>query len=154
MSENPKPVRAGLVTLLTLVLTFGVTAAATAASHTAYSDPGYYTVAGVQYQNQAMIYTEDVSHLAKALTQIKAPSQAVSSGTVGTLGRLFHSNGSLQCSGTYAYNSGTLPAGVNHTSWSCAVYQQDAWYSKGTTKAWNGGGYTEWFTFQSRNQNS
>lgn len=136
---------------ISFVLFFGTGAYA----GSVFSDIGYYTVNGVQYENRALISTNTSYHTASARTDIAGYSQTIPAGEMAALGRLFKSNGDLSCAGTYQYSSAPLGAGVWQPGYSCSRTSVGAWFSKGTTKAWNGSNaYVWWYTYQTVNQNS
>lgn len=129
-----------------LLLGVGVNAAD---AGTAYSSDGYYTVAGHQYVNRAIINTGP--SIVVAITNTSWSSGSTPTGWAGARGRLFTSGGSLSCEGSNIYNSS---AGSLAVGYSCNRFTSAAWYGYGVSLAWNGGGYTSFYTFKSPNQNS
>lgn len=135
--------------LASFLVGFGIQAAS---AGIATSATGYWTVNGIQYKNNAVIITGTGN--ANARTYTGPTSVSVSSGWVSSRGRLFTSGGALSCEGSNTYNSGTLAAGATVYGSSCTRLTSGAWYSYGVSQAWNGGGYSPFYTFQSPNQNS
>jgi hypothetical protein len=124
-------------------------AAGSANAGIADSANGYYTVAGHQYVNTAIIDTG--SDIAIAITDTSWSAGGTPTGDAGSRGRLFTSGGSLSCEGSNTYNSSTGSLAVGY---SCDRYTSGTWYSYGVSLGWNGSGYTSFYTYQSPNQNS
>ncbi len=122
----------------------------------AFSSYGYYTVAGIQYQNQAFIWTDpSTSHEVEAATTVGPYSGGTAqNGWVGAVPRTFR-NGVLWCTGTWTYNSSPMPVGSRINATGCLQFLiVDVWSSEGITKAWNGYSYNSYYTFMTPNQNS
>jgi hypothetical protein len=145
--------RLALVTLLTSLI-FGVLTGVAYAG-TAASAYGYYTVNGIQYENQAAINTiPSYYHESYGVTLVTPYSGGPApTGWVGAL-PVTYKNGVLYCTGTWSYNSAPLANGAWLNPSGCFNYVADIWSSKGETRGWNGSGYGTWYTFMSPNQNS
>jgi hypothetical protein len=122
----------------------------------ASSSYGYYTVAGIQYQNQASIWTDpSYNHEVEADTLVGPYSGGTAQdGWVGALPQTYR-NGVLYCTGTWIYNSSPMPVGSQLYNAGCLQFNiVDVWSSKGITRAWNGYSYNSYYTFMTPNQNS
>jgi hypothetical protein len=136
-----------LMVFVTGLLVGGGVAAANAG--TADSAYGYYTVAGHQYRNQAVVATNPGA--AAASTGTGWSAGGTTAGWAGSRGRLFTSGGSLSCEGSNTYNGTT---GTDAVGVSCRKTGSGSWYSYGVSLGWNGSGYTSFYTYQSPNQTS
>ena len=115
---------------------------------TADSTIGLFTVYGVNYTNQATIYTTPGS--ANASTLITTASGTVPAGWMGARARLFNSSGVLIQEGQTSYTP-VKAAGYGVSTIRSAT---GTWYSYGVTYSWNGNGYSAYYTFRSPNQSS
>jgi len=126
----------------------GVATAAVAAGY-AFSNNGYYTVAGRQYVNYAFLDAQTNPYAyAQTRTGPYSPSSSPT-GYVGSRGRLFiQSTGAMSCEGTTSYSNTSLTYPSNWSNQSCTRYSHGSWYSYGVSYSWNGNGYNPWYTFR------
>lgn len=109
---------------------------------------------GKTYQNRATIVTVTSTHKATASTSTGPSGFHAPAGWVSSRGRLFTSGGALSCEGVNEYNDSQLENGTVVVGYSCTHTGTGTWYSYGVSQAWNGSGYTAFYTFKSPNQNS
>lgn len=128
------------------LVSFGAQAAI---AGTAYSSNGYYTVNGHQYVNFAIISTSTGSASASTWNQWSGGGTQV--GWAGARGRLFTQDGYLSCEGSNTYNAAYGDPAIGY---SCVRTQPYVWYSYGVSLAWNGSGYSSYYTYASPYQNS
>jgi len=122
--------------------------AGVALAGTAYSAYGYYTVAGTQYRNRAIVTTTTWGAWASTYAGTY-PYKTVPAGYLGMLCRLYNSSGVLVRQDGYYYNSSPC-IGVEQPGSHTTV--RGNYYSYGKTQAWNGSGYATYLTFKSPNQ--
>lgn len=126
--------------ILGLILCIGTLAY----SASAVSPRGYYgPILGYSYQNSANVSNDTRVY---ASTKVDA-GEAVPTGYMGAQARLFR-NDALYVTTTMTYN--------NTSAWSMSVptgdgksFPSGTYYSKGITAAYNGDGYSNYYTFQS-----
>lgn len=149
--------RTSVLAVLVFSLTFVFSAYSIAEAGQACSSYGYYSVNGVSYKNQACINTNhDYNHQAYAVTLAYVTAGTAQSGWVGALPRRWNDTGTmLQCTGTWAYNSGQMTSASPPLNPSgCFINVHSAYSAKGQTRAWNGSAYWTYETFLSPAQNS
>ncbi len=113
---------------------------------------GYYTTNGVDYKCLSVIYTSSpsTSPWAFAETDAVPTNTAVGANWMAGSARLFTSSGTLLYESAYEYNNVTIP---KNGVWDVfGPYHNGAgtYYSRGTTKAWNGATYNAYFAPISR----
>jgi hypothetical protein len=134
------------VMLSAFVMSFG---AGAAFAGDVWGTTGYYTVAGIQYENFARIKTTTGQASAESWARKVGGNTPI--GYAGARGRLFTSGGALSCEGSFGYNPSNTAYAVGG---SCTRYYSGAWYSYGVTEGWNGSGYDAFYTYRTVNQNS
>lgn len=134
-------------------LTLGLGPAAASAG-TVSGSVGLYTVDGYRYRNYAVIATTTSPHYATAYTFTGPNSGSVPAGYPGSRGRLFEQDGAMYCEGSNTYSSATITYPNTQGGISCQAHTAGAWYSYGVSLAFNGSGYTSFYTFLSPDQNS
>ncbi len=123
----------------------------TLASAATISSPwGYYgPFLGYSYKNQATVSND--GHLYAYSRAENQQSENIPTGYMGALAVLYKSDVVCESTG-WAYNSGPAVAFYKYTvgpGCGSGIY-----YSKGLTSAYNGDGYSEYYTFQSPSINN
>lgn len=112
---------------------------------TAYSPWGYYgPYLGYSYKNRAMV-SDDYRLLADT-TVANQVSGNIPTGYMGALARLWK-DGVLVASTDWYYNG--FPCNSISTATPDGSFSSGTYYSKGLSSAYNGSGYTVYYTFQS-----
>lgn len=127
---------------------FGISVGAAIAG-TASSPKGYYgPIKGWSYWNQATVHTGSPRIYASTTVSQNGTSN-VPSGYMGALARLYK-NSALCASNGYSFNSGPANSLSVPTLSACG---SGTYYSYGATAAYNGNGYSYYYTFKSPSQN-
>lgn len=139
------------VAICTLMVGILIAMSATLVFAASVSSPyGYYgPILGYSYKNQAKAYT-GTGDLAGvwAYACVYSEDGNVPTGYMGARARLYNSSGSLVKSSSWVYNDEPLSGMSIPTD----IYKtKGTYYSKGLTAAYNGDGYTTYYTFQSPN---
>ncbi|MGD0855703.1 MAG: hypothetical protein ABSA18_07835 [Dehalococcoidia bacterium] len=115
----------------------------------AYSNPIYYgPIDGYSYYNEALVYTGSGLAYAETLESNQG-SGNVPTGYMGCLARLYNSSGTLVTNTPWEYNSQPMLSFAAYTN---DIYTSGTYYSSGIASAYNGNGYTPYYTYQSPNQ--
>lgn len=118
---------------------------------------GYYTVYGKDYANYAFVYAGYYNNVAYAnagtRVQCDPITNKVPSGYMGAKARLYISSDKLVASTSFVYNSKETNALNSDFASLNPAKASDAYYSYGITAAYNGDGYTQYYTFKSPAQN-
>lgn len=142
-----------VVSLFALSFAFAFTGGEANAGQ-AVSAYGYYTVNGVNYKNWAAVNTNpSYNHQAYAVTLVSPTNKSIPGGWAGAEPRIYK-NGALVCTAGYTYNSSTLAQNGVLNPADCFYNTIAVWYTQGATRAWNGSGYSSYWTFTSPSQNS
>jgi hypothetical protein len=142
-----KKTRSTLVPMITTALLVGTASAAAAATvSSGVGDMGVNY--GRHYYNQAVAIADAVNNTGWTDTWVSGTTK-VSSGWIGSEARLFRDTGALCKASGMGYN----PAAA--TTYSRSVYNTscpaDYYYAYGKSAAWNGNGYTYYYTLRTPN---
>lgn len=146
-----KNLKAAVLAFIVAVL-FTASATAVYASATVDGQMGYYgPYLGYSYENQASVYASDPGYGVFAGTHVANQVNVnIPTGYMGAKARLYDSNGILDTSSSWYYNSAPQ---VGMLVLSPYYYSSGIYYSYGLTAAYNGSGYSTYYTFQSPNVN-
>ena len=140
-----------LVKTVVLIFIFGAISSFAAFSALAYSYSQssnlYFSNNGYYYYNYAMITVDSDYATGNSAIDVQG-SGTVPTGYIGAQGRLYSSSGTLMQVGSTYYNS-VAASGLSSGTGRC--YSTGTFYSKGITYAYNGNGYTTYWTNQSPN---
>ncbi len=109
----------------------------------------YYTAGNIGYRNQASVLTNSDGASAWTYVETYNPERNVAAGYMGVLERLYKHTGVLVFTSSWDYND-SICAGMNNRTSFTTV--RDSYYSRGSTRGWNGSGYNTYYTFRSPNQ--
>lgn len=115
-----------------------------------FSAYGYFTVYGIDYMNGASVYTTSTTAGAGAIIMPQKDTTYVPAGYMGAKARLFDSNNNLIVETSWSYNSSSANIHSNytaHTTCTAGAY----YYGYGITAAYNGNGYSNYYTFRTPN---
>lgn len=141
--------------VITMVSVFAIPSLAAGAT----GATGYYSVYNRNYSNFSYVYagytsgTAYASAITRAQTDPTTTSNKVPSGYMGAKARLYNSSDQLVASTSFIYNSkedNTLNSDVASLN---PAKSTEAYYSYGITAAYNGNGYSQYYTFKSPSQN-
>ncbi|PKM80684.1 MAG: hypothetical protein CVU88_04430 [Firmicutes bacterium HGW-Firmicutes-13] len=127
--------------------------ASIAFASTATSPWGYYGPhMGYNYRNHSQIETgtSPFGNLLNSYAKVEAnPLQAMPTGYMGTQGRIYDTSGVLISFSDWGYNN---EGNVSIASYTHANNSpQGYYYGRGQTRAYNGNGYTTYWTFSTPN---
>lgn len=126
----------------------------------ATSPKGYYTVYGYDYLNYSGITTGiSPNNKTYANSWSRAQTSPMSgptppAGYIGSKGRLFDENDRLVVETTYVYTTSASNWINSETAGLNPAVSGRAYYGYGITAAYNGDGYTTYYTFKTPSQNA
>lgn len=126
-----------------------ISVSAVAFAATVYSSWGYYgPINGYSYKNQASLMNSD-GWLTTGTNVYNQYSGNIPAGYMGAKAQLYNTNNQLIDYSSWQYNS----TAVNNFGVIIQKnnYSHTYYYTKGITAAYNGNGYTTYYTFQSPN---
>jgi hypothetical protein len=148
-----------LIGLVLIAILMANALAAFAGSAT--SAQGYYTVYNHNYFNESSITTgidPNGKPYANAYTGAMCnpcePSNSVPAGYLGAKARLFNASNQLISQTEFVYNSSSDWVEYSDSARLSPAVLGAAYYSYGITAAYNGNGYTTYYTFVSPSQNA
>lgn len=109
----------------------------------------YYSCYGKNYCNQSTIFISPSG--ASGISQANSNSGSVPSGYIGVCPRLYNGSGTLCQTVDWQYNSSSATA--KQVSTGEHTVRGQSYYSFGITRAYNGNGYSNYYTYQSPSLN-
>ncbi|WP_028594321.1 hypothetical protein [Paenibacillus assamensis] len=125
----------------------------------ATSSTGYFTVNSKNYSNNSVIATDTINGTSFAnswstvQTYPASSSNNVPAGYMGSKARLFNGNDELIAETSWVYNDKTTYVLDSRIATRKPAVSRTAYYGYGITAAYNGNGYSQYYTFKSPKQN-